>query len=273
FTLRTLEDAMQIKAYAADRERAVVVGGGLLGLEAARGLKGMGLDVTIVELFNWLMPMQLDEEGGALLGDFAEGQGYTVLTGTSLKAITGEDEVEGAVLAGGRTLPADMVLIAAGVRPNLTLARKTGLETDRGVTVNDRMETSAPHVYAAGDIASFEGVCWAIVPVAQAQAQVAASNMAGEEASYEPVVPSTSLKVVNIDVNSMGTIDPKEDESFEQIRRSQPDASIYKKIVLHDGRIVGAILINAKALAKDLSSLVEERAKMTPEEAGKLLEA
>ncbi len=272
FTLRTLADAASIKKYAEQCKRAVVIGGGLLGLESARGLQGMGLEVAIVELFPWLMPAQLDEMGGEILKRFAGEQGYEVRTGSSGKSILGEGEVEGMLLSDGETLEAQMVVIAAGVRPNTQLAEDAGLEVNRGIIVNERMETSAPDIYAAGDNASFRQVCWAIAPVAQAQARVAAANMVGEEATYDPVTPSTSLKVVDIDVSSAGksTVQDNE-EGFTEVRFADSDAFIYRKAVLRGGKLVGAIVMGDKATAKSLIDKVEERATMSPEEAEALL--
>jgi len=270
FTIRTVSDALAIQDYAKACKKAVVIGGGLLGLEAARGLNGLGLDVTIVEFFPRLMPAQLDEEGAAILRDFVESQGYHVFLGASAQEILGPGKAEKVLLKGGQELEADIVIIATGVRPNISLAKDAGLEVDRGLIVDAQMRTSAPDVYAAGDVASFEGRLWAIVPIAQAQARVAAANMAGEAVFYEEVPPSTTLKVVGIDVNSFGEAQPKED-GFEEIRHADPENRIYNKIVLRDGRIVGAIVIGDKALAKKLGAFIEQKVPMTPEEARVLL--
>jgi nitrite reductase (NADH) large subunit len=272
FTLRTLADAVAIKEYAGQCERAVVIGGGLLGLESARGLQGMGLDVSVVELFPWLMPAQLDEMGGEILASFADQQGYEVRTGSSGKAILGEGQVEGLLLSDGETLEAQMVIIAAGVRPNIQLAEDAGLEVNRGIIVNERMETNLPDIYAAGDNASFRSVCWAIAPVAQAQARVAAANMVGEEAAYDPVTPSTSLKVMGIDVSSAGKSTVRDnEEGFTEVRFADPDTFAYRKAVLRDDQLVGAIVMGDKGMAKRLIGKVEERAAVTAEEAEALL--
>lgn len=275
FTVRTLADALAIKDYAPQCREGLVVGGGLLGLEAARALKGMGLEVTIVEFAPRLMPMQLDTDGAAILQGFVESQGYRVFLGVSAKAVLGDGKVEGVLLSNGETLPAQMMIVAAGVRPNIKLAQEAGLAVDRGVLVDAQMQTSAPDVYAAGDVARFEGICWAIVPTAQAQARIAVSNILGQEAQYENLAPATALKVVGIEVNSMGVIQCP-DPAFEEFRYATPDASVYRKIVLHqeaggNSVIVGAIAINDKALAKKLGALIEQRALMTPEEARALV--
>jgi len=274
FTVRTLSDALAIKEYALQCRQAVVIGGGLLGLEAARGLKGMGLEVTIVEFMPRLMPVQLDTDGAAILRNFVESQGYHVFLGTSVKAVVGDGKMEGVVLSSGETVPAQLLIVAAGVRSNTTLAQAAGLTLDRGVVVNAQMQTSAPDIYAAGDVARFEGICWAIVPAAQAQARVAVSNILGQPTCYENLAPTTTLKVMGIEVNSMGTINPP-DDACEAFQFTTPDTSVYRKIVLQHADsgsvIVGAITINDKVLAKKLGALIEQRAPLTAAEARSLV--
>ena len=275
FTIRTLADALAIKDFATHCTQGLVVGGGLLGLEAARALKGMGLEVTIVEFMPRLMPVQLDTEGAAILLGFVEAQGYHVFLGAAAKAVLGEGKVEGVTLSTGETVSAQIMIVAAGVRPNSRLAQEAGLAVDRGVLVDERLQTSAPDIYAAGDVARFEGICWAIVPTAQAQARIAVANILGQNARYENLAPVTALKVVGIEVNSMGVINPP-DASCTAFQYTAADASVYRKIVLrHEGNgsvIAGAITINDKMLAKKLGALIEQRAAMSPAEAQGLVE-
>jgi nitrite reductase (NADH) large subunit len=277
FTIRTLEDAQQIKTYIHDAEcqHAVVIGGGLLGLEGARGLKGMGLEVTIVELMPRLMPLQLDAQGGEILRDFVEAQGYDVIVDNSASEIKGEAHVTGVELRDGTSLHADMVVIATGVRPNTRLAEEAGLTLNRGIEVDDRLRTSAPDIYAAGDAAHCMGRTWAIVPPAQAQARVAAQNMAGEEAHYEEVTPYTSLKVVGIDVDSMGktTVDDEDKDEIDVVRYADPDAHKYIKVLLRDEVIIGSIVINNADLAKELRDLTQKDATVSREDVAALIEA
>jgi nitrite reductase (NADH) large subunit len=273
FTIRTLRDARAIQTYIAetDCEHAVIIGGGLLGLEGARGLKGMDLDVTIVELMPRLMPMQLDEEGGAILRDFVEKQGYHVRIDDSASQIQGDERVTSVTLKSGETLKADIVVIATGVRPNTYLAEEAGLDVDKGIEVDRRMQTSHPDIFAAGDAARCMGKIWAIVPPAQAQARVAAANMAGKEAIYDDVTPSTSLKVVGIDVDSIGEVHTEDEEAFTEIRRVDTENDCYKKIVLQDNKIVGAIVVGDSGLAKELNDRIKEAASITSDEAEALL--
>jgi nitrite reductase (NADH) large subunit len=277
FTIRSLDDAQAIKAYVQETacKYAVVIGGGLLGLEGARGLKGMGLEVTIVELMPRLMPLQLDEQGGEILRDFVESQDYDVIVDNSASEIQGDARVTGVVLRDGETLPADMVVIATGVRPNTALAEDAGLTLNRGIEVDDQLRTSAPDVYAAGDAAHCMGRTWAIVPPAQAQARVAAQNMVGGEAHYEEVTPYTSLKVVGIDVDSMGktTIDDEDKDEIDVIRYADPDAHKYVKVLLRDEVIIGSIAINNAELAKELRDLTQKDATVSREDVAALIEA
>ena len=266
FTLRTLDDALAIQEYASRCQKAVVIGGGLLGLEAARALKVLGLSVTVLEFFPRLLPRQLDGEGSAVFQRLIEGLGIGIALKAETRSIAGDGEVRGVILKDGREFPAQMVLIAAGVRANVGLAAAAGLQTNRGVVVNEDMTTSAPNIYSAGDAASFRGRSWGIIPVARSQALVAAANMAGDNALYEEVVPSNTLKIAGIDLTSAGTV-VVEGQELVEIRHSDPEAGVYKKLVMRDDTLVGAIVIGNKALASKLEHLVTRKAKLSREEA------
>ncbi len=265
-TWRTLEDTLELEKAAVTCQDTVVIGGGLLGLEAARGLKSFCAHITVVEYFPRLMPRQLDAQGARLLQDFVESLGIEVLVDARTEAFVGNDHVTGVQLQNGLLLSAQTVLVAAGVRPYAKLAQEAGIATDRGIVVNDRMATSDADIYAAGDVAVYKGYSWAIAPIAQAQARIAAGNMAGEETIYDVVVPSTTLKVVGIDVSSVGDVNP-EDANTIEIRKLDNEAGTYKKIVLRDGVIVGTIVINDRQLAKELEDKISSRTSMTPDEA------
>lgn len=269
-TWRTLEDTLEMEKTAVSCHNVIVIGGGLLGLEAARGLKSFCAKTTVLEVFPRLMPRQLDVEGARLLQNFVEGLGVKVIVGARTEEIEGNDRVTGVRLQDGQVLPAQTVVIAAGVRGNTTLAEKAGIKVDRGVVVDDHMATSAQDVYAAGDVAVYKGYSWAIAPIAQAQARVAAGNMAGEETVYDVVVPSTTLKVVGIDVSSVGTVNPEED-GYQEIRNLDQEAGTYKKVVLHDDIIVGSIVINDRTLARDLENKIASKTPITHQEAESLI--
>ena len=266
YTWRTLADTLELSEVAQQCGQTLVLGGGLLGLEAARGLLGFCSEVTVLEYFPRLLPRQLDVEGATLLQRFVESLGLKVVVGAQSEAFLGDKAVTGLRLKDGRVFPGGMVLIAAGVRCNATLARDAGLNCDRGIIVDDQMTTSHPDIYAAGDVATYKGFSWSIAPIARAQGQAAAANMAGDETHYDVVVPSTTLKVVGIDVSSVGMVNPEED-GYIEIRNMDETNRVYKKIVLRDGVIVGCIVINQKSLAKDLENRIASRGKMTPDEA------
>ncbi len=270
YTWRTLEDTLEIEKAAATCSSTVVIGGGLLGLEAARGLRSFCGKVTVLEYFPRLLPKQLDEEGAALLQRFVKSLGLDVVVGARTQEIVGEPRATGVRLKDGQEFPAQTILVAAGVRSNVELAADAGIEVEKGVVVDDHMATSAPDVFAAGDVAVYKGYSWAIAPIAQAQSRVAAANMVGEETVYDVVLPSTTLKVVGIDVASVGMVNP-ETEEYEEFRHVDDEAGTYKKIVLRDGTIAGAIIINDKVLARDLEKKIGERAAMTAEEARSII--
>ncbi len=270
FTWRTLADTLEFEQAASFCGKAIVLGGGLLGLEAARGLLGFCGDVTVLEFFPRLLPRQLDVEAAAVLQRFVESLGLRVVVGAQTEEVLGEHTVTGLRLKDGREFPAGLVLVAVGVRSQTRLAQEAGLTVDRGIVVDEYMATSAPDIYAAGDAAVFKGYSWAIAPIAQAQGRIAALNMAGEATAYDVVVPSTTLKVVGIDVSSVGMVNPETADPIE-IRAPEAGANSYKKIVLHGGRIVGSIVINNKVLAKNLENRIAQRETMTPDQARALL--
>ncbi len=270
FTWRTLADTLELEQAASFCGKTIVLGGGLLGLEAARGLLRFCGDVTVLEFFPRLLPRQLDVEGATVLQHFVESLGIRVVVGAQAEEVLGDQVVTGLRLKDGREFPAGLVLVAAGVRSQARLAQEAGLTVDRGIVVDEYMATSAPDIYAAGDAAIFKGYSWAIAPIAQAQGRIAALNMAGEVTAYDVVVPSTTLKVVGIDVSSVGIVNPETADHIE-IRALEAEANSYKKIVLHGGRIVGSIVINNKVLAKNLENRIAQREAMTPDQARALL--
>lgn len=269
-TWRTLEDTIEMEKSAIICQDVAVIGGGLLGLEAARGLKNFCGKITVLEYFPRLMPRQLDEQGARLLQDFVEDLGIKVIVDARSQALVGDTQVRGVELQDGRVISAHTVILAAGVRCNTKLAAEAGIKVDRGIVVDNRMATDTSDVYAAGDACVYKGHSWAIAPIAQAQARVAAANMAGEDKVYDVVVPSTTLKVVGIDVSSVGTVNPEDDAAIE-IAELDNSAGTYRKIVLRNGIIVGAIVINDRQLARDLERRISEEATMTTDDARQLV--
>jgi len=246
FTLRTLNDALAILDRLRDRPKAAVIGGGLLGLEIARALRCRGAEVEIVEVFGHLLPRQLDPAGGAILRAELEKLGLRVRTGVGVEEILGDAEVRGLRFKDGSRSEADLVILALGVRPNIGLAREAGLKTDRGVVVDEFLQTSRPGIFAAGDGAQRGDTVLGIIPASFDQARVVAANILGQKRIYPGTVPSNTLNVAGIDLTSVGIINPP-GAGFEEIRLARPEAGLYKKIVLRDGVLVGAIWMGTKA--------------------------
>jgi len=257
FVLRTLDDALAIKAYAREVDTAIVVGGGLLGLETARALHTAGLDVTVVEFFPYLLPRQLDEEGAGVLQTLLEAQGLHVVTGATTTAILGVPCADCIQLQSGAKVTGDMVLFSTGIRSEATLAKEADLEVNRGIVVNGHLQTSVEDVFAAGDAAEFEGRVYGIIPPAIEQARIAAANMVTPgSATYTGTIPSTTLKVAGAELTTMGEA-LVEGEEYTQLRHADAASGHYRKIVLHDGRVVGAILLNDKERTRSIRQLIE----------------
>jgi len=255
FALRSIQDARDISAYGKEIEDVVLIGGGLLGLEAGNALRKCGKKVTVVEFFPRLLPRQLDTEGAKRLQKMMEEMGFSFRLGAKTKEITGKDRVDGVLLEGGEKLSTAMVIISAGVRPNMELAESLGLDRDKGIQVNERMETSQSGVYAAGDVAEFKGIPYGIWPAAMEQGKIAGANMAGEDIAYKGTTMSNTLKVAGIDLASAGNIDG--DNELEA--RVATGEGIYKKIVMDKGRIVGCIMLgDTKGFTKITRAIAEK---------------
>jgi len=225
FALRSMDDALAIRQRARASRRAVVLGGGLLGLDLAHAIRAHDVQVTVVELLPRLLPRQLDEEGASILQGIIERGGVKVITGQACARIEAKGAVRRIHLKNGDQLEADMVVISAGVQPNLALAQSGGLACNRGVVVDERLRCSHADILAAGDVAEFRGRVWGIIPAALAQARVAAAQITGDtDVEYHDIVPSTTLKVTGIDVASIGEAIPEGDGSVAEVRRSDPAA-------------------------------------------------
>ncbi|MBL7216553.1 MAG: NAD(P)/FAD-dependent oxidoreductase, partial [Desulfobacteraceae bacterium] len=188
FSLRTIKDARDISAYARNIENVVLIGGGLLGLEAGNALRKLGKKVTVVEFFPRLLPRQLDVDGAKRLQGIMEEMGFSFRLGAKTEAITGGDQAGGVLLEDGETLSSEMVIISAGVRPNMELAKDLGLDHDKGIKVDEHLQTNLADIYAAGDVAEFEGMPYGIWPAAMEQGKIAGNNMAGGDMVYEGTV-------------------------------------------------------------------------------------
>lgn len=264
FSLRTIDDADSIREAAAVSEKIVVIGGGLLGLEAARALATgfPEVEVTILEYAEHLLMRQLDHEGARILQNWIEKLGSTVLANAETDEILSGDKVTGVRLKDGRTIECDMVLISAGARPDLKLAKDAGLTVNRGVVVDSSLRTSDEHIFAIGDVAEFDGKVWGMIPPALDQARIAAKKVLGQESpNYQGTIPSNTLKVMGLDLASIGKVRSEHEApegSFEEIRATSADGSVYKKFVIEDGRIVGAILLGTKKDLGKITKMIKE---------------
>ena len=242
FSFRDIADVLAMRQACRAGGRAVVIGGGLLGLEAAHGLHRNGMEVTVVHLMPDLMERQLDGMSAALLAQSIEARGITVLTTASTTALAGEDRVTGVVLADGRTIPAEIVVMAAGVRPNILLPRSAGLECGRGVRVNDTMCTSDPSIYAIGECVEHRGIVVGLVAPIWGMAKTFAQHIAGDpDARYTASAVGTHLKVSGIDTYSAGDFigdDASEAISFRDIAHG-----VHRRLVLRDDRLVGIAMV------------------------------
>src|SRR5437762_6158494 len=247
FVFRNLDDTRALLDRAGKGVNAVVIGGGLLGLEAARGLQVQGCDVTVVHLMDTLMERQLDLTGGGYLKSKMECLGVKVLLERSTVAIIGGEKVEGIAFKDGSSIEADLVVIAAGIRPNVELARKAGLHVNRGIVVNDFMETSNPDVFAVGECVEHNGTCYGLVAPLLEQGKILAATITGNKGPrFEGSVPAAKLKIMGVDVFSAGDFCDKT-PGIDVVRYEDAALGIYKKLTLRDGKLSGAILVGDTA--------------------------
>ncbi|MGD9920739.1 MAG: NAD(P)/FAD-dependent oxidoreductase [Pseudorhodoplanes sp.] len=242
-TFRDLRDVDVLKR--AGKCNAVVIGGGLLGLEAAYGLAKAGAKVTVVHLMDRLMERQLDGEAAGLLKSAVETKGVDVLLNVETARFSGDGTVELVELKDGRTLPADIVVMAAGIAPNVALARTAGVSINRGIVVDDGMQTDLPDHYAVGECAEHDGRCVGLVEPAYEQAAVLADRLGGGIARYKGSIPATNLKVTGVNLFSAG--DFAGGAGSETVLFRDPGLGIYKKLVIRDDRLIGAVLFGDTA--------------------------
>jgi nitrite reductase (NADH) large subunit len=259
-TFRDTRDVDLLLTLAAAKKRVVVVGGGLLGLEAAYGLAKAGAPVTLLHLMDRLMERQLDAPAADLLKTLVERKGIRILLNASTARIHGEGHVEGVELADGSRIEADAVIFAAGIRPNIALAKDAGIAVNRGIVVNDEMQTASPDIYALGECAEHRGTCYGLVEPAYEQARVLARHLSGRPAAYQGSVVSTNLKVSGVSVFSAG--DFMGGEGSESLVLSDRRRGTYKKLVIAEGRLTGALLIGDTVDALWYLELIRNREKV-----------
>jgi nitrite reductase (NADH) large subunit len=265
-TLRTLDDAKEIVSRIPRSDAAVIIGGGLLGLETAQALNQAkpGMKVHVLERGDYPLQKQLDAEGGAVITGLFREMGIDVHTGAEVKSIQSLDKGFNVHLKDGRNLAAQLAVISAGVRPNVELAQEAGLKVGKGLIVDSKLCcTAGRSIYAVGDVVEHEGRTYGIIPAAIDQAKVVARKVLGIQTDeYTGTIPSNTLKVMGIDLVSIGIVAPS-NPGYEEIRAFSPDRKIYKKYVLKDDRLAGAILLGTKKGASLVQRMVREGADVS----------
>ncbi len=266
FVLRTIDDAVQIQQHVRRHrgQTAVIIGGGLLGLEAAYYLTQLEVRVIVLDRGRWPLSRQLDEQAGALLWEMLEDLGIEVLARTEAQRILADGRVTGVELVDGRSIDAQLCLIATGVVPNTDLATAAGLDVAAGITVDDGMRTSDPHIYAVGDVVEHDGRRYGLWPACVEQAQVAAANMIGDQAAYRATTQPARLKVPGIDLLSMGVVDAPAGEA-RTVVVSAYGTRQYRKLILEEGQVTGAVILGSPELFDDVTMAVESRVELGSE--------
>lgn len=261
---RDIADCHQMIDAAANYPQAAVIGGGLLGLEAAKGLVSLGMDVTVVHLMDDLMERQLDSVAASMLRKELERQGIKFRMGTQTVELLGGERVEQLLFKDGTTLPAQFVVMAAGIKPNIAVAKESDMETGRGIIVNDYLQTSVDHIYAVGECVQHRENCYGLVAPLFEQGMILAKHLCGiDTRPYEGSVVSTKLKISGVDVFSAGVFIENEHQSVITARDDWKRT--YKKIILEDQTIVGAVLFGDITDAAPLQKLIRDGAPMTDE--------
>jgi NAD(P)H-nitrite reductase large subunit/ferredoxin len=266
FVLRTIDDAVQIQQHVRRRRcrTAVIVGAGLLGLEAAYYLAQLDVRVVVLDRGPWPLSRQLDEQAGALLWEMLHDLGIELLPRAEARRILADELVTGVELIEGGSIDAELCLVATGVLPKYELAETAGLDVAGGITVDDAMRTSDPHIFAVGDVVDHQGRRYGLWPASVEQAQVAARTMVGGEAAFRLVAQPARLKVPGIDLLSIGVVEAHGEES-RSVVVSAYGTRRYRKLILEDGRLVGAIILGTPELFDDATAAVESRIDLSSE--------
>jgi nitrite reductase (NADH) large subunit len=259
--LRTLDQADAILKQCRPNLKVVCIGGGILGLEAAGALAKRGANVTVLEGFGWLLPRQLNQRSGEILGDFVETTGIKLVKKAKIKEIEGDEHVRGVLLENGDSIPAELVIITTGVRPNSYLARMAGIDVNQGIVVNNQLRTSHPDVYAAGDVAEHSGMVYGVWGPAQFMGTIAGMNAAGGDGEFAGIPRSNMLKVLGYDLFSIGAIQT-EDASYE-IMEGEEDCQ-YKIFIFRDQHLIGSILLGDISVSAQVKKILEQRQDCSP---------
>ena len=265
FVLREAADAMAIRAWRQQHNcrTAVVVGGGVLGIEAADALKHLNLNVVILQRGHRLMDRQLDERGSTILTRYLDALGISVKVGAAVALLKGDDRVRSVELASGEEIEADIFVACAGIQANAAIAKAAGLKVNRGVVVDQMLRTSDPNVFAVGDIAELPGAIGGLWAVSTAQATTAVATMFGRESSYAPPSTLVSLKMDGIDVKGFGLTEPANDAQ-EVFRSAEDRADEHRLLIIDNGRIVGAVFVGPPGVGKFIGPVIQKNSDVTP---------
>jgi nitrite reductase (NADH) large subunit len=253
-TLKTIEDAQRILDAVEKGIECVIIGGGILGMETAGALAKRGADVTLLESHEYLMPRQLNREASARMRQHVEKIGITLREKARTKEIMGDYRVREVMLENGDTVPAGLVILATGIRPNTYLARKLGLSVNRGIVVNNYLESSAPEVFAAGDVAEHNGVVYGTWSISQYQGNIAGMNAQGMGLAFGGLPRSNTIKVLGIDLFSIGQFEP-EDGSY-LVKQYSTDTAFFH-FLFHDGKMQGSILLGDTSIGPQVKKAIE----------------
>ncbi len=264
FTIRTIEDVRKIQNWARKCRKSIVIGGGLLGLETAHNLAKLGLKVAVIDRNPWPLSKQIDEQGSKILQEELNEKGITVVSNGNTSRIeegSGIGDRLKVHLSDQTQLESGMVVVSVGIEPNIELAQNGDLEINKGIVVDEFLRTSEKEVYAAGDVAEFEGKIYGIIPAAMEQGKIAGENMImGNTHKYRGTVPSTSLKIAGINLVSLGTIYPQPKDDV--VIKTDEAKRVYKKAVFRDGNLIGAILLGDKTEFPQLNRMLRSGEKI-----------
>jgi nitrite reductase (NADH) large subunit len=255
-TIRKLSNIQNIKDNIENKKAVLIIGGGIQGIETAWALHQHGKEVIIAEFLDRLMPRQIDKRASEILKNAIEGFNIKLLLNTQITEITGENTVSGVTTNNGHNIDCDMVIYSVGITPNKSLLENTSVKTNRGVIVNDKMQTNIENVYAAGDIAELDGKIGGLWSIASEQGKTAGYNIAGKEAAYTAIVPVTMMNAFNVSLFSAGNID--ESSWDKTLMDDNTDGSSYKRIFIKDNKITGAILIGDIKQSSLIKGMIEK---------------
>ena len=266
FTLRNLEDALQIHEHAQHSDKAGIIGGGFIGVESAAALAKRGIYVTLIERSSYVLHAQIDETAGKILMEHLQKLGISIYTNAETEEIAGGDWVSGIKLNDGRIIDVDFVLLATGVRSNIMQAFKEKMNIGRCIITDVHMETNIPGVFAAGDVAECEGRWYGIYPAAMQQGRVAGANMVKPgSAEYKEFVSVHTLKVEGIDLTTIGNSKPREG-NYDEFAHLDQNNKQYTKIIVQNGKIIGAIILGNKKLMYSITKLIRKKTDISGHE-------